>query len=362
MTNLAPRTYHVIGLMSGTSLDGLDIAFCRFDADEQGWSYDILEAETRTYTAEWKERLRGLETAGALAFQQVHQEYGYFLGRQVSDFLVRKGIKPDFVASHGHTVFHRPDQKITVQAGAGSAIAAACKSTVVCDFRSVDVALGGQGAPLVPVGDRLLFPGYDYCLNIGGFANISYEHKGKRIAFDICPANIVMNAICETIGKPYDDRGMLARSGMVSMYMLHEFNQLPFYRLMPDTPKSLGKEWVTEHIDPIIAEYEISESDLLHTFCEHIAIQVARATNAGKPKKMLVTGGGAYNDYLVERIRALTPHEVIVPDARTVEFKEAMIFAFLGVLRMRNEINCLRSVTGARLDSSGGAVYTFRDE
>lgn len=362
MTNLTPSVYHVIGLMSGTSLDGLDIAFCRFSVDNDGWKYEILEAETKPYTIDWKERLLSLETASAAEFHQLNQEYGYFLGRQVSDFIVKKGLKPDFVASHGHTIFHQPDKRFTVQAGAGSAIAAACKLPVVCDFRSVDVALGGQGAPLVPLGDRMLFPEYNYCLNLGGFANISYEHNKKRIAFDICPVNIVMNTICENIGKPYDDKGAMARSGMISMYMLHEFNQLPFYRLMPNTPKSLGKEWVVENVDPIIAQYEIAENDLLHTFCEHVAIQIARATDVKQTKKMLVTGGGAYNDYLIERIQTLSKHELIIPDKKTIEFKEALIFAFLGVLRMRNEVNCLKSVTGARMDNVGGAVYTFLDE
>jgi len=357
MTNLTPAVYHVIGLMSGTSLDGLDIAFCRFSLDEKGWNYEVLEAETRPYTAEWKERLLGMESATAAEFSQLNEEYGFFTGRQVADFVARTGIKADFVASHGHTIFHQPDKHFTVQAGAGSAVAAACKLPVVCDFRSLDVALGGQGAPLVPVGDRLLFADYDYCLNLGGFANISYEHNGRRIAFDICPVNIVMNAVCEKIGKAYDDKGEIARSGMVSMYMLHELNQLPFYRLNANTPKSLGKEWVIENVDPIIAQYEIAENDLLHTLCEHVAIQVARATDVKQAKRMLITGGGAYNDYLIERIKALTKHEVIIPDKRTIEFKEAMIFAFLGVLRMRNEINCLRSVTGARADSCGGAIY-----
>lgn len=357
MTNFSTQIYNVIGLMSGTSLDGLDIAFCRFAVDKNTWNFEIIKAETKAYSEEWKDKLLSLEKADALKFQEIHTDFGFYCGRLVSDFIIKYGIKADFVASHGHTIFHQPDKRITVQVGSGSAIAAGCKMPVICDFRSLDVALGGQGAPLVPVGDKLLFSDFDYCLNLGGFANISYEHENKRIAYDVCPVNIVMNSICQKSGKPYDDKGQIARSGMLSPYLLNEFNQLSFYRSPLHTPKSLGKEWVTENIDPILNELEIEEHDLLRTFCEHIAIQVSRAVSAKKRGKLLITGGGTYNDFLIERIKDLVPLEVIIPDSKTIEFKEALIFAFLGVLRSRNEPNCLKSVTGARQDSCGGAIY-----
>jgi anhydro-N-acetylmuramic acid kinase len=360
MTNLSQQVYNVIGLMSGTSLDGLDIAFCRFTVNNNAWEFEILAAETKTYPEEWRESLLSMETAGGVVFQKIHHDYGYYLGRLVSDFIVRHGIKADFVASHGHTVFHQPENKFTVQVGAGSAIAAGCKMPVVCDFRSLDVALGGQGAPLVPVGDQLLFSGFDYCLNLGGFANISYEHRGKRIAYDICPANIVMNTIALRQGKPYDDKGEMARAGMVSKYLLNELNGLPYFRQPPETPKSLGKEWVTENMDPLFEQYEVDPDDLLSTFCEHIAVQVARCLESKTSGRLLITGGGAYNDFLIERIRALVPLEIVVPDKKIIEFKEALIFAFLGVLRVREEANSLKSVTGARENSSGGAVYYYR--
>jgi anhydro-N-acetylmuramic acid kinase len=244
-----------------------------------------------------------------------------------------------------------------VQIGAGSAIAAGCKMPVICDFRSMDVALGGQGAPLVPIGDKLLFSQYEYCLNLGGFANISYDLSGKRIAYDICPVNIIMNPIAEKLGKPYDDKGSIARTGMLSKYLLNEMNQLPYFRQPVESPKSLGKEWVTGNIDPLFDQYEVEDNDLLNTICEHVAVQVARALESKRDGKLLITGGGVYNDFLIERIRALLPLEIVIPDKKVIEFKEALIFAFLGVLRMRNEVNCLKSVTGAREDSSGGAVY-----
>ena len=349
--------YNVIGLMSGTSLDGVDIAFCRFDHLNNKWKAEIVCAETIPYPEAWKKKLLSLEKTDALTFQQTHVDYGSYLGGLVSDFISKHHIKVDLVSSHGHTIFHQPEKKLTVQIGSGSAIAAACKLPVVCDFRSLDVALGGQGAPLVPIGDKLLFSEFDLCLNLGGFANVSYEHKGQRIAYDICPVNIIMNAICEKMGKHFDEGGQMARSGKLNNELLNELNKLAFYHLPPDSPKSLGKEWVLKNTNPILEKYNLSENDVLHTFCEHIAMQIAKALT-NKPKgKLLVTGGGAYNTFLMDRIKKHTVHQVIIPDKNTIEFKEALIFAFLGVLRMRNETNCLKSVTGASRDNSGGAIY-----
>jgi anhydro-N-acetylmuramic acid kinase len=343
--------------MSGTSLDGLDMAFCRFTVDNNKWTFEIIDGETKPYTSEWKERLLGLETASGSVFQQTHADYGLYIGRAVSDFIVKHRINADFVSSHGHTIFHQPLNRLTVQIGAGSSIASACKMPVVCDFRTLDVALGGQGAPLVPIGDRLLFSEYDYCINLGGFANISYEHKGKRLAYDVCPVNIVMNRVAERLGRPYDDKGNIARSGMVSKYLLNELNGLPYFRQPAGTPKSLGKEWVLENLDPLLNEYEVEDNDLLSTLCEHVSVQLARALENLPKGKVLITGGGAYNEFLIERIKAAISMEIVIPDRKVIEFKEALIFGFLGVLRMRNEINCLRSVTGAREDNCGGAVY-----
>jgi anhydro-N-acetylmuramic acid kinase len=357
MGNLPAETYNVIGLMSGTSLDGLDIAFCRFVLNEGQWSFEIIKASTISYDEAMKQKLRSLEIATGEDFQLAHNEFGAYLGLRVSDFIIRHGLRPDFISSHGHTVFHQPENRLTVQIGAGNAIAAKCGLPVVCDFRSLDVALGGQGAPLVPVGDRLLFPQYDYCLNLGGFANISFENKGNRMAYDICPVNIVMNEIAERLGKHYDEDGAFAGEGLLSNYLLNELNQLPFYKQAGEGPKSLGKDWVLKNVDPLFDKYEIDDRDLLHTFCEHIAVQVGRAVNDKRKGKMLVTGGGSYNSYLIGRIRENCRQEIIVPEKEVIEFKEALIFAFLGVLRMRNEINCLKSVTGANRDNCGGAVY-----
>jgi anhydro-N-acetylmuramic acid kinase len=360
MTNVATRKYDVIGLMSGTSLDGLDIAHCRFTPNANSWGFEIIQAETIVYTGDWKQRLINAENTDALTFQQLHVDYGFYLGQRVSDFIIKNNTQADFVASHGHTIFHQPEKRLTVQVGNGSSIASKCKLPVVCDFRALDVAMGGQGAPLVPIGDRLLFAEFDFCLNLGGFANVSYEHAGKRIAYDICPVNIVMNSLCERLGKSYDEDGAIAKDGMVSQYLLNELNLLAFYKIAPNSPKSLGKEWVTMNIDPILDLYEVSDADVLRTFCEHIAFQIAKSLN-DKPKgKLLITGGGVYNTFLMQCIQQQVKHEVVVPDKNIIEFKEALIFAFLGTLRMRNEINCLKSVTGAFADSCCGAVHEFK--
>ncbi len=353
---MSAETYRVIGLMSGTSLDGLDIAFCRFSVDKNNWKYEVLSAQTIPYPEHWKNTLLSLENTDALSFQKAHVDYGHYLGGLVADFCIRHSVKADFVASHGHTIFHQPEKKLTVQIGSGTAIASKCNLPVVFDFRSLDVALGGQGAPLVPVGDQLLFSEYDFCLNLGGFANVSYQFKGQRIAYDICPVNIVMNDIAARNGKAFDDGGAMAREGMLGGYLLNEFNQIGFYKMTMDSPKSLGKEWVIKNIDPLIAQYEVSDADLLRTFCEHIAFQIGKSLK-NKPKgKILVTGGGAYNTFLMECIQQHTEHQLVVPDNNTVEYKEALIFAFLGVLRMRNEVNCLKSVTGASRDNCGGTI------
>ncbi len=360
MTNINSKVYNVIGLMSGTSLDGLDIAFCKFTLDDNIWNYEIVQAETINYTDVWKQKLLSLESTNALDFQQANVDYGFFLGQRVSDFIIKNNINADFVSSHGHTVFHQPENKLTVQIGAGSAIASRCRLSVVSDFRSLDVALGGQGAPLVPIGDKLLFADYNFCLNLGGFSNVSYEYNNQRTAFDICPVNIVLNEICNRIGKPYDDGGELAKDGMLSHYLLNELNQLSYYKQMANIPKSLGKEWVLKNIYPLLNQYELDEKDLLRTFSEHIAVQISKALNTQPKGKILVTGGGAYNSFLIDCIKNNTSHQLIIPDKKIIEYKEALIFAFLGVLRMRNEINCLKSVTGASMDSCGGSIYHFK--
>jgi len=346
--------YCVIGLMSGTSLDGLDLAYCAFQKTGNGWDYHILQAETIPYPKEWHTRLSTLESGTALEFASTDAAYGHLIGKYTREFMERHHLKPDFIASHGHTIFHQPQNRFTTQIGKGAAIAAETGIHVVSDFRSLDVALGGQGAPLVPIGDRLLFPDYAFCLNLGGFANISFEQDGNRIAFDICPVNIVLNKLASEHGLAFDPDGQYASRGSVDRHLLDRLNSLSFYQKLP--PKSLGKEWVIEAVLPLLDLDKYTVNELLATFCEHIALQVAHVVPGSRMKKLLITGGGAFNTYLIGRIREHIGVQIILPDILTINYKEALIFAFLGVLRWRNEVNCLKSVTGAVTDSAGGAV------
>jgi len=349
------KSYKVIGLMSGTSLDGLDIAYCVFTENKGKWKFNIEVAETISYNEGWKKVLTIEFNKSPLRLFTVHRLYGNYLGSQVTEFIKKHKLSPDFIASHGHTLFHQPKSKLTFQLGNGAEIAANCGLTVVCDFRSTDIALGGQGAPLVPVGDKYLFNNYNYRLNLGGIANISFEKKSKMLAFDICPCNIPLNTLAAKFKKTYDDKGKIAASGKLDNTLLSKLNKLDYFSLK--APKSLGKEWVNKSFMRIVDKSDIPYKDKIRTICEHIAMQISAAAPYKKGETLLVTGGGAYNTFLMERIKALCPAKIIIPDNKTVEFKEALIFAFLGVLRMRGEINCLSSVTGARKDSVGGAVY-----
>ncbi|MDR2813082.1 MAG: anhydro-N-acetylmuramic acid kinase [Prevotellaceae bacterium] len=343
---------HVLGLMSGTSLDGLDLCLARFNRDGSSrWTFDILAAETFPYSPAWTQKLQQAHTLGAFDFVALHRQYGAFLGEQAASFLRGKNLRADCVASHGHTVFHQPQRGVTFQLGDGAALAAAADMPVVSDFRSLDVALGGQGAPLVPIGDRMLFAAYDRCLNLGGFANISFEQDGQRVAFDVCPCNIALNALSRLLGEPYDSGGALAAQGSVSSALLDELNALDFYAQRG--AKSLGREWVEEVFLKKIAAHAISAHDRLRTVCEHIAMQVARCARGGT---MLATGGGAFNAFLMQRIAKLSPCRAVIPDAQIVNFKEALIFAFLGTLYVSNEVNTLASATGAKRNSIGGSL------
>jgi anhydro-N-acetylmuramic acid kinase len=350
--------HSVLGLMSGTSCDGLDIAFCRFRRIEGSWAYEIVKAETVPYDASMKSFLAGLASADAHGLAAGHVRLGRWFGERANEFLKKHKLEPELVASHGHTVFHEPEQGLTFQAGCGAALAAVAGVETACDFRTLDMALGGQGAPLVPIGDKLLFGEYAACLNLGGIANVSYDDaNGRRIAFDVCPANMALNELAGQLGLPYDAEGKRAAAGNTDKELLARLNALPFYRKPP--PRSLGREWYESEFRPLLASGVRSAPDALRTVTEHIAVQVAKALE-GKPGRLLVTGGGAFNRFLVERLAALAPVEIHVPGDELVKFKEAMVFAFLGLLRKRGEINTLSSVTGSATDSSGGALYGGR--
>jgi anhydro-N-acetylmuramic acid kinase len=346
--------YKVIGIMSGTSLDGLDIALCEFENLGDSYHYSIVKALTINYNDEWKEKLTVVKNASAEQYFKLNADYGKFIAENIHEFL--KGVKqvPDSIASHGHTVFHQPQLGFSTQIGCGAIIAAYTEITTVCDFRSLDVANGGQGAPLVPIGDKLLFGKYDACLNIGGIANISFDDKnGNRIAYDICEANMLLNYLAEKTGNDYDKGGELAKTGIINSVLLNKLNGLSYYS--QTGARSIGREWFENSILPLVENSAFDIKDLLATSTEHVAQIIAN--DLADRKNVLVTGGGAFNSFLLERIKAKTNCEIIIPDAETINFKEALIFAFLGYLRLNEKVNTLRSVTSAKCDSIGGAVY-----
>ena len=346
--------YHVIGVMSGTSLDGIDLAEIVFAYSNGKWNFTILAAETVPYSQFWKNELRAAIEYPKEKLERLDFKYTEKLSEEISKFIRKHNVQEiDAVCSHGHTILHQPERAFTYQIGNLPRLAKTLHQTVVCDFRTQDVALGGQGAPLVPIGDRLLFPEYDYCLNLGGFANCSFEKNGERIAFDICPVNIVLNRYAEKLGMDFDENGHLAASGKLDTALLAELNALSFYSEKP--PKSLGLEWVRKHIFPLLEASEISSEAILRTFTEHIATQLAKQFS--KNASVLVTGGGAYNSFLIERLKTLSSVEVVVPAPEIVEYKEALIFGLLGVMKLREEVNCLASVTGAERDHASGKIY-----
>ncbi len=343
-----------IGLMSGTSVDGLDVCCATFTREDGQWRYTIDCAREYEYPEDLRRKLsREVQKMSALEFVAFHSAYGRFLGERVNDFMARFHIRPDIIASHGSTVFHQPEKKIMFQIGDGAAIAAVTGIPTVSDFRRLDIMLGGQGAPLVPIGDNLLFGRYDYCLNIGGFSNISFREGEKRVAFDISPVNYVINRCVRLVGLEMDRDGEIAASGEVNVELLGRLNALDYY--FRPWPKSLGREWVERNVFPLMDASGLPLKDLLRTYYEHCALQLAKVTRPGR--SMLVTGGGAYNKFLIQRMEALCGCRMVIPEPAIVEFKEALIFAFLGVLYMADVPSCLSSVTGASRDSIGGMLF-----
>lgn len=345
--------YNVIGVMSGTSLDGIDLAYITLEFGRK-WTFKIHEAETISYPDFWKLKLSNLVNFNLDELKKIDEDYTLYLSNVINDFTRKYQLNDiDAICSHGHTALHRPENGLTYQIGNHPKLAKLLKFPVVCDFRIQDVKLGGQGAPLVPIGDRLLFSEYDYCINLGGFANISSEIDNNRIAYDICPVNIVLNRYATALGFDFDNGGAIAKSGRVNQKFVDALNALDFYNMTP--PKSLGLEWVEQFVFPILEDSNLSIKDTLRTFVEHIAIQIAKSIKPNS--KVLITGGGTYNSFLLQRLKDQKKFQLITPSDDIIDYKEALIFALLGVLKLRNEINCLSSVTGANRDHSSGKIY-----
>lgn len=354
---------NVLGLMSGTSMDGTDLAICSFFQDDNGWKFDLLDAKTVEYPTEWLQTLNGLMQASAHDFAFANAALGRYYGSLIREFISESNHKVDLIGSHGHTIFHQPKLGFTSQIGDGAQIAAITGIDTICDFRSKDVALGGQGAPLVPVGDAFLFSNYTACLNLGGIANISFNSENGRKAFDICPVNMALNKIALSQGLAFDTDGKLASKGEVDNELLNKLTSLSFYS--QTGPKSLGKEWFDNEFLPLVGPMEsIDENtacNLSRTLVEHIAIQLtATFENINKKGSVLITGGGAFHQFLIGRIAALSKWQISLPSTQIINYKEAIVFAFLANLNYLDSINIFNSATGALRDSIGGAFYKGR--
>lgn len=342
------NTYKAIGLMSGTSCDGIDMVYCSFHFDKQ-WSYKILTAKMVDYSPEWIRKLRNAIHLSEEELTQFDRELGTYFGKETKQFIEENNLTEiDFIASHGHTVFHKPEKGITVQIGSGKAIKEATQISVINDFRSLDVANGGQGAPLVPVGDKLLFSQYDYCLNIGGIANVSYEENGTRKAYDVCFANMILNPLANELGLPFDRDGEIAKRGNLTTQLLNELMNLDFEN------NSLGYEIYEKYILPILGKYSISNEDKITAVTHYLALSITKLFS--HHSSVLITGGGAFNTFLISLIKQNTSANLVQANKELIEYKEALIFAFLGVLKLENTPNCLSSVTGARKDVVGGVI------
>lgn len=355
--------YRAIGLMSGSSLDGLDIVFAGFEEYGGKWQYTILAADCYAYSEQWMNRLQAATQLNAYEYMLLHTDFGRYVGEQVNQFIQAHQLehKVQLIGSHGHTTFHVPHLGMTGQIGDGATIAAVTGINVVSDLRAMDVALGGQGAPIVPMGEKLLLAQYPFLLNLGGIANISRQGE-NYVAFDVCPANRVLNMLVNQLGHAYDDGGKIAASGQLNTALLTKLNALDYYQ--QPFPKSLANDYGTDIVFPLIQSAGLAVPDALRTYTEHIALQlgysIAGLHTGNQPAQLLATGGGAHNHFLIQRIQAaLSPLqiEVVVPDAKLINYKEALVMGLLAVLRWREENTVLHTVTGATRSSIGGAVW-----
>lgn len=349
------KEMYIIGVMSGTSLDGIDLAYVHL-TNEDGFNFEIKKATTVPYSVEWCTKLaNGFHLSGE-ELTKLDASYGIYLGKIIRQFIKENELEQvDLIASHGHTIFHNPKEEYTLQIGNGPYISSITGIKTICDFRVQDVALGGQGAPLVPIGDEFLFEQYNYCMNLGGFANISEQVNGARLAFDICPTNVVLNHYIKRVGRDYDNEGEFAATGTVDQDLLTALNKLEYYS--EPAPKSLGYEFVVDQVFPMIDAFNLPLKDILRTLVEHMVVQISAVLDSNAEKTCLVTGGGVFNTFLMDCLKEKTNVQLVIPSNDLINYKEALIFALLGYLKNEGATNCLHSVTGAVKDHSSGVVF-----
>lgn len=360
------KNYHVLGVMTGSSLDGVDIVYTKITASEKKYSYEILMTDCVKMPAKWKLRISQLVLQNAVTYLKTSAFFGQFLGEILLDFITRNQIENqlDFIASHGQTIFHQPENKFSSQIGDGSVIAAITGFPVICDFRSVDVALGGQGAPVAPIANKLFYPEYSLFLNLGGIGNLAANINGKYVAFDFTAVNLILDKIAKELELEYDDEGKIAAFGNFSETLFDSLNHSIYYN--KSYPKSLSGGWVSKVMLPIISRSPLSHADKLHTVVYHVAYQLKNAISMieakenisfSKNDKMLATGGGVFNRFLMQIIQEKIGVSVTIPDHQIIKFNEAVLMALMGVMRVRQETNIMSSVTGATYDTIGGAIY-----
>ncbi|MDQ6904190.1 MAG: anhydro-N-acetylmuramic acid kinase [Bacteroidota bacterium] len=355
--------YKVIGVMSGSSLDGLDVVFTELQEAGGVWTFEIKAADCVPYNKLWEHKLQNAVNLSAKDYLLLHSDYGRYIAQSINEFIDRNNLhhQVNLISSHGHTTFHLPKNKMTHQLGDGSAIAADTHLSVVSDLRALDVAFGGEGAPIVPLGEKLLFGDYDYFLNIGGIANVSIKLENEVFAFDVCAANRVLNLLANEKGLDYDDGGEISSKGIVNQPLLEQLNELEYYKQRP--PKSLANSFGTDFIYPFIKSFGLSVEDNLRTYTEHICIQIKNCLQLYKKdsfQKLFITGGGVFNNFLITRLAENLEEinfEIVIPGEEVVKYKEALIMALLGVLRWREQFTVLASVTGASQNSIGGALW-----
>ena len=357
---MSKQLYKVLGMMSGTSLDGLDMAYCHIWEAEGDWAFELKDTHSIAYNAEMRNKLKEAISFPADTLLKLHNSFGSWLGKQAEAFVRENRLEVDFIASHGHTIHHQPENGFTFQIGSGQHLANVSGIKTICDFRTQDVALGGEGAPLVPIGDQLFFSMYDFCLNLGGISNVSFVKNGQRLAYDIGLANMILNHITQKVDLAYDEGGQRASKGKLNTDMLQRLNELEYYKL--PFPKSTGYEWFVEEVVPIVEGTRDSMENLLHTAIHHNCEQIARELKDNSSEghhTLFITGGGALNTFFTETLQEKLGDTVtmVIPEEKLIEFKEALVFALMGVLRLKERVNVLSSVTGSTKDSSSGVIY-----